>query len=261
MSITFTKLLSSITASTVWCEPDRTRIAWICMLAMADRKGCVYASVPGLASIARIPVEDCREALRAFLSPDPDSRTKDHEGRRIIEIDGGWRLLNYEKHRAMVDEESVRESKRKYINTRRVGDRQSVAEVEPLFDRFWRAYPRKVGKDDARKAFAKRNPDEAMLALMLRAIEKQRASKAWTKDEGQFIPHPATWLNQGRWQDGEDGNGDSESTVPWHETRSGVEGKAAELGMPQWCGGVREPWSEYKARVVKKFNQTQGTST
>ena len=68
------------------------------------------------------------------------------------------------------------------------------------FDEFWSAYPKKVGKDDARKAFLKRKPDGELLALMLAAIAAQRESQAWARDGGQYIPNPSTWLNQGRWQ-------------------------------------------------------------
>lgn len=117
--MTFTKLFSSITESTVWMEPANIRLVWITMLAMSDRRGRVWASVPGLASRARVPEDDCRKALKMFMGPDPDSRTKDNEGRRIEPIDGGWRLLNHAKYRAIRDEEAIRESKRKYINTRR----------------------------------------------------------------------------------------------------------------------------------------------
>lgn len=119
MSMTFTKLFSSITESTVWCEPDQTRIVWIAMLAMADRSGRVWGSVPGLANRARVPVEACRDAINCFLAPDPDSRTKDHDGRRIAEIDGGWQLINHEKYRSMRDGESRREYKRNWIRERR----------------------------------------------------------------------------------------------------------------------------------------------
>ena len=66
------------------------------------------------------------------------------------------------------------------------------------FETFWKAYPRKVGKDAARRAFAKvKVPVETLVA----AVEAQKASTQWTKDNGQFIPNPATWLNQGRWED------------------------------------------------------------
>lgn len=69
------------------------------------------------------------------------------------------------------------------------------------FDRFWQAYPKKVGKDAARKAFEKRAPNDDLLEQMLEAVAMQTRSTAWTKDGGEFIPHPSTWLNQGRWQD------------------------------------------------------------
>jgi hypothetical protein len=133
VSRTFTKLFSSITESTVWCEPAHTRLTWIAMLAMADHAGRVFASIPGLANRARVPLDDCERALETFLAPDPYSRTPDYEGRRIEPIDGGWRLLNHAKYRALKDEESVKESKRRYINERRAKERsqQGVENVEP----------------------------------------------------------------------------------------------------------------------------------
>lgn len=73
--------------------------------------------------------------------------------------------------------------------------------LDVRFETFWKAYPKRVGKDAARKAFDKRKPDEAMLNSMLSAIQSQSLTLDWQKDGGQFIPHPATWLNQGRWQD------------------------------------------------------------
>jgi hypothetical protein len=83
----------------------------------------------------------------------------------------------------------------------------SVTGVTELFDRFYSAYPRKVGKDAARKAFAKRKPTEALLAVMLAAIAKQSLAEKCARGEAQYVPHPATWLNEGRWED-EDGQND-----------------------------------------------------
>jgi len=69
------------------------------------------------------------------------------------------------------------------------------------FAEFWKHYPRKVGKDAAWKAFERRHPDAEQLAQMLAALAWQKRQDAWLKDRGQFIPHPATWLNQGRFED------------------------------------------------------------
>ena len=72
---------------------------------------------------------------------------------------------------------------------------------ERRFNEFWTAYPRKVSKPAARKAFDKVKPDDDLLKTMLTAIAKQKLSDQWTKDNGQYIPHPATWLNNQRWLD------------------------------------------------------------
>lgn len=76
-----------------------------------------------------------------------------------------------------------------------------VHRFPPGFEDFWKAYPRKAGKDAAAKAFAKRRVGASLLAEMLAAIDRQKRSEQWLRDGGQFIPHPATWLNEGRWQD------------------------------------------------------------
>lgn len=98
------------------------------MLAMADQHGRVWASVPGLANIARVSIEACELALEELQAPDKYSRTTAHEGRRIEPIDGGWRLLNHAKYRAIRDEESIKESKRRYINAKRAAERASTVE-------------------------------------------------------------------------------------------------------------------------------------
>lgn len=66
---------------------------------------------------------------------------------------------------------------------------------------FYEAYPRKVARDVAWKSWQKRNGDRPEVSVLISAIENQKKSEQWQKDSGQFIPHPATWLNQGRWAD------------------------------------------------------------
>ena len=66
------------------------------------------------------------------------------------------------------------------------------------FDVFWAAYPKKKAKADAIKAFKK---VQAPLETILSALQTQKKSDDWIKDNGQFIPYPATWLNGRRWED------------------------------------------------------------
>jgi HNH endonuclease len=66
---------------------------------------------------------------------------------------------------------------------------------------FWDAYPKKKSKGQAEKAWLKIKPNEQLLATMLAKIEQARTSVEWTREGGQFIPHPATWLNAKGWED------------------------------------------------------------
>ncbi len=98
-----------------------------------------------------------------------------------------------------------------------------VAEVirgrDAAFERWWLAYPRKVGKGAARKAWqlaeAKVGGD-----LLLAAVHRQR----WA-DDPRFIPHPATWLNGERWAD------DPGAAAPPHAPKGDMGWMAAELGI------------------------------
>ena len=82
--------------------------------------------------------------------------------------------------------------------------------VSELFAKFWKAYPRKVGKISAQRAFDKaihtektNAAAEALVEKMCRVLAKQSASDDWKREDGRFIPYPATWLNAGRWEDEE----------------------------------------------------------
>ena len=67
------------------------------------------------------------------------------------------------------------------------------------FDAFWSAYPKKVSKAEAKKAWTKIKPE--MVDLIISKVELFKTSQEWTKDNGQFIPNASTWLNNKRWDD------------------------------------------------------------
>ena len=75
------------------------------------------------------------------------------------------------------------------------------------FEVFWKEYPKKKGIGAARKAFEKAIK-KATLETLIEAVRKQKQGDQWKKDKGKFIPYPATWLNQERWEDEVDDNGD-----------------------------------------------------
>ena len=74
---------------------------------------------------------------------------------------------------------------------------------DALFDKFWSEYPRKVGKGDAHKAWdkLKLTVDSALPDIIFAALEQQKGWDQWQREGGRYIPHPATWLNQQRWED------------------------------------------------------------
>lgn len=234
MSDTYTKLFSSITESTVWGEPYSTRIVWVAMLAMADARGNVYGAVPGLARRANVTLPEAEAALLSFLSPDPYSRTKTDDGRRIEEIDGGWRLINHAKYGAVRDAEERKEYKRQWDRENRPSghkrksdssptavrqDPTNPTEPTPLtptptldkakakalvqrsaarFAEFWDGYPVKKGKAAAEKAWRSKGCD----AIADQVIEHVRLMQAHDDDWRRgFVPHGSTYVNGERWQD------------------------------------------------------------
>lgn len=73
--------------------------------------------------------------------------------------------------------------------------------IEEKFNIFWSKYPKRVGKEKAKKAFFKICLDDVVFSKILDALEKFKNTSDWKKDKGQFIPYPASWINQKRWED------------------------------------------------------------
>jgi Helix-turn-helix domain len=75
------------------------------------------------------------------------------------------------------------------------------ASITDSFESFWKAYPNKTGKKAALKAFKNARIGNGKLLIILNAVDVQKGSEMWRKENGRFIPNPSTWLNQGRWDD------------------------------------------------------------
>jgi hypothetical protein len=84
------------------------------------------------------------------------------------------------------------------------------------FEAFWTIYPRKVAKGAAWRAWSavKERP---CLDTLTASVRSQAVSVQWTKDNGQFIPHPATWINQRRWEDDANGVQKGNPADAWRE--------------------------------------------
>jgi uncharacterized protein YdaU (DUF1376 family) len=147
------------------------------------------------------------EAATAYARKLAFQRKREADAERLRK----WRSGNTGETAGETPNETPRETRfvaegqdrtvKKYNPPTPQGGRDGVRKFPPGFDDFWAAYPRKVGKDAAARAFAKRRIGSELLAALLGAVDAQKRWPAWAKDDGRFIPHPATWLNEGRWQD------------------------------------------------------------
>lgn len=110
--------------------------------------------------------------------------------------------IEKEKEREL--EEDIEKDKRALLPNGNDTERNKVEVIsyeEIAFNEFWSAYPKKVNKKGCYKSFCKIKNLKEEMPLIMSALERFKASKGWQKDNGQFIPHPTTFINQERWKD------------------------------------------------------------
>ncbi|MCD7812008.1 MAG: hypothetical protein LUG91_09225 [Ruminococcus sp.] len=73
--------------------------------------------------------------------------------------------------------------------------------LEMRFSAFWEAYPKKKAKVTAMKAWMRIKPTAELFEKIMSAVERYKHSREWLKENGAYIPNPATWLNGGCWDD------------------------------------------------------------
>lgn len=112
-------------------------------------------------------------------------------GKTVLELEEGQKgdncPLEIEKEIELEQEEELKKEKE--------------IELEKNFDLFWDVYPKKINKKGAFNSFKKIKHLDKEFPLILDAIERLKQSNDWIKNNGQFIPYPATFLNQERWKD------------------------------------------------------------
>lgn len=89
--------------------------------------------------------------------------------------------------------------------------------VETGFDEFWKTYPKKVNKVTSLKSWNKIKPEKELQTKILEAIEKQKRSEQWKRENGRYVPDPATWLNNKRWEDESEIQTTQQKNVSWEE--------------------------------------------
>ena len=228
------KIFEQIFSSSIMEEELEVRYLFMSMLAICETGGVVDITPEALARKVNLPVDRVRLALQALQRPDPKSRSSNDEGRRLVAIDThrdwGWIIVNYEKYKAIRSNEERREYMKEYMRRKRtnklltpvnsvnrlltpLAKAEAEAEEEEKkpcppkavddlgFPQFWSGYPRKEARKDALKAWMKLSPSLTLRVKIFEGLRKAKILPQWTKDEGQFIPLPASWIRAARWED------------------------------------------------------------
>ena len=121
-----------------------------------------------------------------------------------------------------------------------------------MFDEFWSLYPRKIAKATARKAWAKLSAEQQLMAA--KAIDTHCQYWSAKETELEFIPHPATWLHQERWEDELVIEPKKEKqSKEWMFSNEGIDAKARELGI---MGNGYDTYASLKAKCMSKLNMS-----
>lgn len=120
------KIFEQIFSSSI-AHSYKTRHVFMDLIVLADSEGVVDWTIEAIAGRTRVPEEQIREAISILEKPDPQSRSKVHDGARITRLDDhrswGWQIVNYEKYRDMRTEVDRKEYMRKYMRDRRVTEK------------------------------------------------------------------------------------------------------------------------------------------
>lgn len=266
MDTQFAKLVSGIVHSSIWEYAPEVRCVWVAMLATKDKDGFVRGTLQSLSRLANVSVEHTEEALALFLAPDPESRTTDHEGRRIEEVPGGWFVLNHNLYRGSGTTEYWAEAKRKQraaaAKPAVVPDELAgVAEFEAAW-RSFRDYRQRIRASLTPRAEAillrrlAQRPADAVAALDL-AIEKGWRTIEWPwydrhQAEMREAASSAASGGGGGSRSGKGGSGGSNSESPYN-LRLRIEAAEQELqSLPTY----REDWTpkqDERAKVLRRL--------
>lgn len=245
----YAKLFASLYQGTLRGQSNEI-LVFTNLLAHTGKDGTVDKHFRAIAEETGLSIDSVKAAIDVLEAPDPESRSPDEEGARIVRLDEhrvwGWRVVNHAKYRAIRSEDDRAEQnriaqqkwreKKKQRNDDNKQSKPSVSVISPSrgrgskqiqeadtltppcqpkaspsgFEDFWNAYPKRVGKGNAEKVWVKLKCN-SLLPQILTCIRKAKSSQDWTKEAGQFIPHPATWLNRKGWEDEYSVNGQTGS--------------------------------------------------
>ena len=166
-------------------------------------KKAVYAAKfsVSVTEIEQFVTECCRDEIKAFVVDDGHIYSPGLIKRFSALI--AKREYNRQKYQEQKQEDTIQLQKKEIQKQKRhsKGEESKGNTYTDDFLEFWQAYPKKVGKGAAWSAWKKTKKQRPPNGRVVEAVNTQKRSEQWRKDDGQYIPNPATWLNQHRWED------------------------------------------------------------
>lgn len=182
---------------------------WINMLCIASKNGGVLPGIEDMAFALRVSNDVCTsliDELKTCGLIDGSKRLVPH----------GWEKRQYKSDTSTDRVKRFRERSRNVTETvsetapdtdtetdtetdknqKKIPKKRDRSAGSAEFENFWLVYPRKINRAVALKAFEKATR-KTEADLIISAVRGYKFA-----DDEQFIPHPATWLNQERWIDG-----------------------------------------------------------
>ena len=222
MAKRFIKLYEQIT-SWEWYRYPNTLCLFIYLLLKANykdltfhgrviKRGQLLTSIPRISTDTGLTVQQTKTALMHLRST----------GEVTDEASNQYRVITVVKYDAY--QSSTDKSTDDQPATNRQVNRQLTDELTPCieyiekdryieqidnntpsrgggFDEFWNIYPKKVSKQDAMKAWKALKPNADLQAAIMSSLQQWITSDQWQRENGQYIPYPATWLRKRRWED------------------------------------------------------------
>lgn len=201
--------------------PDNTeRVCYVACLLTADDRGNLEGGSGHLVRLWRdFGVDDVEKAERVLesLAGQDLARAYEKGGKRYVHLPRfGQRMRSFkracpaspwcdgeqkEPSKSAESTESCQQLAASRGVSRPKRSEEKGSNTLAQFERFWATYPRKVCRSRADKAWRKLNPSEQLSCEILQAVERAKTSADWRRESGKFIPYPATWLNDRRWED------------------------------------------------------------
>jgi len=231
----FAKVFGQIFDSSI-AEDYNCRRMFMDLLVLADPTGAVDMTHEAIARRTNVPIEQVRRYIAELCQPDKTSRSKLHEGKRLLPLDSardwGWQIVNYEHYRTIRDEEARRtyfrdyqrqyrkEKKKKKLKSvkdksltkfnsvenassssssknSKEGDLKRKPKSAISPDDIYSAYPLKVGKPAALRAIKRCFANFDPAYL----LDRTRLFAEKRAGDLAFCPYPATFFNQARFAD------------------------------------------------------------